>query len=71
MDKLQLITKKLALNFNDKDLSLNEIDYEAIEAELEEGMNLNRRPVLMKYEDDCLIVTFSVSEAKGGIGFGS
>ena len=71
MDKLQLITTRIALDYNDKNFSLNEIDYDALEAELGNDVTLNRRPILMKYDDGHLIVTFSVTESKGGIGFGS
>jgi len=71
MEDLKLITKRLALSFDDKDVSLNDINFDELEENVEDGYVLSRRPVLMKYEDGQLLITFSISKEKSAVGFGN
>ena len=69
MEDLELLTTRIKLDYNDKGYSRNKVDFEALEADLD-GLKINRRPVLMKYEDDHLIVSFTIAKDKPGLGFG-
>lgn len=70
MKDLKLITKKVKLDFNADDVSENDIDLESIRESLEDGYKLNPSPVLIKYVDDHLLVSFAVTQESQKVGFG-
>lgn len=71
MKDFQLITKKIMLEFGDDDLAINKIDLDAIEATLDPGTKLNRKPVMLKHKDDHILVSFTVSREGTKVGFGA
>ena len=71
-DSLKLITKRLKLDFNTEDVSLDSIDFDALEGQLEEGHTVDRTPLMFKYtEEGYILVTFVVKKEKKKVGFGA
>jgi len=71
-DSLKLITKRLKLDFNAEDVSLDSIDFDALENELDKGHTVDKTPIMLKYTDDgYILVTFAIKTQKNKVGFGS